>query len=84
LLSGRNVLITGGTGFLGCVLIYKLLMFCPDIGKIYLIIRNKRGINPKQRLEEMRSHILLVDVEKQIPGQVEKLKVIPGDIMEEG
>jgi fatty acyl-CoA reductase len=66
LLPGRNVFITGGTGFLGCVLIYKLLMFCPDIGKIYLLIREKRGVKHEQRLKDMRSHKLLVDVEKQV------------------
>jgi FlaA1/EpsC-like NDP-sugar epimerase len=44
--SGRNVFITGGTGFLGCVLIYKLLKFCPDVGSIYLLIRDPINKSP--------------------------------------
>ena len=31
--SGRNVFITGGSGYLGRVLIFKLLASCPEIGK---------------------------------------------------
>jgi fatty acyl-CoA reductase len=61
-----------------------LLKFCPDIGKIYLLIREKRGVKHEQRLEEMRSHKLIVDVEKQNPGQTDKLMVVHGDIMEKG
>ena len=32
--SGRNVFITGGSGYLGRVLIFKLLTYCPGIGKV--------------------------------------------------
>jgi fatty acyl-CoA reductase len=84
MISGRNVFITGGTGFLGCVLIYKLLKFCPDIGNIYMLIREKRGVKHEERLLEMRSHRLLIEVEEQIPGQVAKLRVVQGDVMEKG
>ena len=38
--------ITGATGYLGLVLIYKLLMYCPDIGNLYLLIRNSDGPIP--------------------------------------
>lgn len=48
--SGKNILITGATGFMGKVLVEKLLRSCPDIGNIYILVRAKRGIKPEERL----------------------------------
>jgi len=49
--ANKNILITGGTGFMGKVLISKLLLSCPDIGDIFLIIRKKKGYDPHARLQ---------------------------------
>ena len=46
----RDVLVTGGTGFMGKLLLAKLLLSCPDIGKIYVLIRDKKGVPSKSRL----------------------------------
>lgn len=51
--SGKNVFITGATGFMGKILIEKLLRSCQDIQKIYLLIRHKRGKSPKQRVDDL-------------------------------
>jgi len=51
--SGKSILITGATGFIGKVLIEKLLHSCPDVNKIYLLIRTSGGKNSKERLLEM-------------------------------
>ena len=32
--SARTVFVTGGSGYLGRVLLFKLLTFCPDIGEV--------------------------------------------------
>lgn len=45
---GAEVFITGASGFLGKVLVEKLLRSCPEIDKVYLLLRPKKG----QRLEE--------------------------------
>lgn len=40
------------TAFKNQVLVEKLLFECPDIDKIFILLRAKRGQQPKQRLEE--------------------------------
>lgn len=50
--QNRHILITGATGFMGKVLVEKLLRSCPDIAGIYILIRSKRGKDAQQRLEE--------------------------------
>lgn len=51
--SGQNVLVTGVTGFMGKVLVEKLLHSCPDIGDIYLLMREKRGKTPSERIKHI-------------------------------
>jgi len=41
--SGKSVLVTGGTGFVGKVLIEKLLRSCDEIVNIFVLIRNKKN-----------------------------------------
>lgn len=50
---GKTVFITGGTGFMGKVLVEKLLRACPGVHKIYLLIRPKRGQNAHDRLQQL-------------------------------
>ena len=52
-LAGKSVFITGGTGFLGKVLVEKLLRCCPDIQRIYLLMRAKAGSDINARLEQL-------------------------------
>jgi nucleoside-diphosphate-sugar epimerase len=49
---GKVLLITGCTGFIGKVMLEKLIRSCPDIGRIYVIIRQREGITLEQRLKK--------------------------------
>lgn len=49
----KNILITGGSGFLGKALTEKLLRSCPDVGNIYLLIRAKKGNSASNRLKQI-------------------------------
>jgi long-chain acyl-CoA synthetase len=50
-LSGRHILMTGSTGFLGKVVASMMLHRHPDIGHLYLVIRPSGGRSAKARFE---------------------------------
>ncbi|GAB0100275.1 hypothetical protein DMENIID0001_162880 [Sergentomyia squamirostris] len=51
----RNILVTGGTGFMGMALIEGLLSASEEIGKIYVLVRAKRDMTPAQRITRVLS-----------------------------
>lgn len=46
-----TIFITGGTGFMGKMLIEKLSRSCPHLKHIYLLIRNKKGKAVSERID---------------------------------
>ncbi|XP_044729535.1 fatty acyl-CoA reductase wat-like [Chrysoperla carnea] len=77
--KNQNVFITGGNGFMGKVLIEKLLRSCPDLNKIYLLIRVKKGIKPEERLADMLQNPVFDRMKKENPNGISKLEIIYGD-----
>lgn len=49
----KTIFITGATGFLGKIVIEKLLRACPLVKKIFLLTRSRRGVNPQQRIDNI-------------------------------
>ncbi|KAE8295830.1 Fatty acyl-CoA reductase 1 [Larimichthys crocea] len=43
--AGKNVLITGATGFMGKVLLEKLLRSCPEVKSVYVMVRDAMQLN---------------------------------------
>ncbi|KAJ0182890.1 hypothetical protein K1T71_000866 [Dendrolimus kikuchii] len=85
--TDQTILITGGTGFMGKVLLEKLLRKCPGIDHIYLLVRPKKGKTPQQRLEEIFSGPLFEMVRNMRGGiqpLLEKVSIIAGDAGEPG
>ncbi|XP_021941837.1 putative fatty acyl-CoA reductase CG5065 [Zootermopsis nevadensis] len=50
---GASVLITGETGFMGKVLVEKLLRSCPHLSSVYLLVRSKKGKDAESRLDDL-------------------------------
>lgn len=51
--ADKNIFITGGTGFLGTVLIESLLSSHPDIRCIYVLVRGKKRFDPNERINRL-------------------------------
>ncbi|KAL0273819.1 UNVERIFIED_CONTAM: hypothetical protein PYX00_006400 [Menopon gallinae] len=76
---GCDVLITGATGFMGKILIEKLLVSCPNIGKIYLLIREKKGKSFDERFDILFREDVFVRLRELVPNFREKITAIKGD-----
>lgn len=49
----KTVFITGGSGFMGKVLVEKLLRSCSGLKKVILLIRAKKGKMTHERLRDL-------------------------------
>lgn len=57
--DGKNIFITGATGFLGSCLIEKLLR-TTAIKNIYVLMRPKKGKQINERLEELTKNSVII------------------------
>lgn len=53
--KGKSIFITGASGFMGKVLIEKLLYSCSEVKQIMILVRAKRGKSAAQRVQEFSS-----------------------------
>ena len=51
--TGRDIFVTGGTGFMGKCLLEKLLRSIPGEGKIFILVRPKKGKTMQERVKEL-------------------------------
>ncbi|GFG36353.1 hypothetical protein Cfor_05960, partial [Coptotermes formosanus] len=79
--EGRVVLVTGGSGFLGRVLLLKLLKSCPNIKGIIVFLRKKHGQSCQERLFQILSSSEFSAVPKE---SLVKVSPIEADIEKEG
>ncbi|XP_055404539.1 fatty acyl-CoA reductase 1 isoform X4 [Bubalus kerabau] len=78
--EGKNVLLTGATGFLGKVLLEKLLRSCPKVNSVYVLVRQKAGQTPQERVEEVISGKLFDRLRDENPDFREKIIAINSEL----
>src|SRR5262249_18556114 len=91
--TGKTVLVTGATGFLGKALIEKILRTLPDLRRLYLLIRPKergsRSVGVEQRF---RDELLKSSIFNRLRGELgdefddfvaSRVCVIGGDLTDE-
>ncbi|GAB6030004.1 hypothetical protein CHUAL_005696 [Chamberlinius hualienensis] len=76
----RSVFITGATGFMGKVLVEKLLRSCTQLKNVYVLMRPKAGHDVRRRLEELLNAKVFENLKKEQPEFLNKLVPIGGDI----
>lgn len=64
---------------MGKVLIEKLLRSCPDLNRIFVLIRAKKDKTPEQRLEALGKIALFDRLHQELPNHFSKLCAINGD-----
>jgi hypothetical protein len=76
-LHGSVIFLTGVTGFVGKVTLSRLLRVAPDVERIYVLVRERRGVSATQRFEaRVLQSEALVDVRDLA---VRKCVVVAGD-----
>uniref|UniRef100_A0A8B9BDX5 Fatty acyl-CoA reductase n=1 Tax=Anser brachyrhynchus TaxID=132585 RepID=A0A8B9BDX5_9AVES len=78
--EGKNVLLTGATGFMGKVLLEKLLRSCPKVQAVYVLVRHKSGQTPEARIQEITSCKLFDRLREEQPDFKEKIIVITSEL----
>ncbi|XP_056639603.1 facilitated trehalose transporter Tret1-like isoform X2 [Diorhabda sublineata] len=78
LFRNANVFITGGTGFMGKILIEKLLR-STEVNTIYLLVREKKGKSIHTRIDELFEDVIFDEVKKKCPKFKHKIEAISGE-----
>lgn len=78
-MCSKKIIVLFCAGFMGKVLIEKLLRSCPDLNRIFILIRAKKNKTPEQRLEELGKIRVFDRLHQEYPDNFKKLHAINGD-----
>lgn len=83
-MSGKTIFVTGGTGFMGKVLLEKLLRDCGDLNCIYVLLRSKDDNQLQEKLTKLRSNRVFDVIRERNADSMNKLVAINGDMTVKG
>ncbi|XP_017147109.1 putative fatty acyl-CoA reductase CG5065 isoform X2 [Drosophila miranda] len=76
----KTIFITGASGFMGKVLLEKLLYSCHSLKEVIIICRPKRGKTAETRLEEMYKLPIFQRIKDERPHMLKKVTIYQGDV----
>ncbi|XP_066587306.1 fatty acyl-CoA reductase wat-like [Prorops nasuta] len=80
--AGQTIFLSGCTGFIGKCVVEKLLRSCPEIKKLYLLVRQRKDEQTIQdRLKYYFTNIIFEKLHKTYPNFMEKIEPVKGDLM---
>ncbi|XP_041988505.1 fatty acyl-CoA reductase 1-like isoform X1 [Aricia agestis] len=77
--DGKSIFICGSSGFIGKVLLEKLLYSCPGIEYVYILIRDKKADFLK-RMKTFLDKPIFERLKKENPSALDKIIPIKGDL----
>ncbi|XP_025203933.1 fatty acyl-CoA reductase wat-like [Melanaphis sacchari] len=77
--NNTTVFLTGATGFMGNLILDKLIRTCSGVKKIYILIREKKGKTTEERFKELFDDPVFELMKKEKPNYLEKISAIIGD-----
>ncbi|KAF2904474.1 hypothetical protein ILUMI_01714 [Ignelater luminosus] len=77
--AGSTVFVTGATGFLGRLLVEKLLRSCRDLKRVYILVRQKKDKTPEERFKEYFDNVIYDPIKREYPKALEKVFILSGD-----
>ncbi len=88
-LTGRRILLTGATGFLGKVFLTLLLRWHPEVERVYLLIRGDRRSSLNRFRREILDSPVMAPLRAHLGDKFDqciekKIVVVPGDITNAG
>ena len=85
-LEGKTILLIGFTGFIGKVLLAKILKSIPDIGRVIVLIRKQRSTSASRRFEKILEESPVFDELQETQHDRfadfirERVEVVEGDV----
>ncbi|KAJ3651400.1 hypothetical protein Zmor_017446 [Zophobas morio] len=80
--KNQTIFLTGGTGFLGKIILEKLLRECEGLSKVYMLIRPKKNKSSKQRLKELFDLPCFAVLKSKNVHALKKVCIVNGDCEE--
>ncbi|XP_014210111.1 fatty acyl-CoA reductase 1-like [Copidosoma floridanum] len=81
--SGKSVLLTGATGFMGKVFVEKIIRVCPGLKALYIVVRQKGTDTLEEKMEKYFQHIIFGRLRNSQPDFARKVVTIKGDLKNE-
>ncbi|XP_049942756.1 putative fatty acyl-CoA reductase CG5065 [Schistocerca serialis cubense] len=82
--DGASILLTGATGFIGTLILEKLLRSCPGVSTVYVLIRDKKGVPLRERLHSHLEKPIFSNARQACPDYLRKVVPIAGDCTQPG